>query len=173
MFKKEIIEKNHLAFEKLKAEDTIFNIDFYNYANRVAIIDSYGYCYRQNKASLTSLGYKKDLFQQSKISYEVQKNKLISMRIFDITKNRLSRQFFVDTRECLCRELSTISGKNKKEALQAMKKIMSDPFLQKIINEYPVNQIGWEQRIFLRLLKIKNKKLMYFFINLYVLKNME
>lgn len=172
LFKKEIITQHHIFFEKVKAEDTIFNIDFYNYAKKVAIINSDGYCYRKNKSSLTSSTYKRNLFQQSKHSYLIQKNKLIDIDIFDKAKYRLSRQFFVDTRESLRQELTNVSGKKRKDALKAMKEIMSDSLLNKLIKEYPIEQIGFKQKLFLKLIEFDDERIMYFFIRLYVINNM-
>mgnify|MGYP005798001529 CR=1 FL=1 len=171
LFRKNIIDRFDIKFLDVKAEDTIFNIDFYSHAREVAILDTSGYCYRENPFSMTSSSYKKDLFAQSKKSFFIQKKRLIQYDIYEISKLRLFRQFFVDTRESLRREVTSISGKNKKDALKSIKKIISDRLLLEIINSYPVNQLEYKQRIFLKLIKFGNTRLIYLLINLYNLEN--
>lgn len=172
LFKKEIIEKYKISFLPVKAEDTIFNIDFYSHADKVLITDTSGYCYRENSLSLTSLSYKENFFQQSKRSFLIQRKKLQKEKILDVSEVRLFRQFFIDTRESLCRELTCISGKNKKASLKAMKKIMNDSMLLNMINLYPIDKLEYKQKIFLKLIKLGHAQLMYFFIKLYIFSKM-
>lgn len=53
MFKRDIVESQHLRFEKINSEDTMFSYNYIKHINSVKMIDFAGYCYVHRKGSLS------------------------------------------------------------------------------------------------------------------------
>ena len=173
LYSKKIIDCFHIRFNEqkdLKAEDTIFNIDYFAKANKVIISENVGYLYRCNSQSLTSLKFDELLFEKIKYSYRIQEKKLRENKIYEISKWRLERQLFVDLRECFIRLMPNISQKGKKEILECMDKILKDDFVRYAIKDYPINRTQLSQKIFLYFVKYRLKTMLFYSMKIYTRK---
>lgn len=163
MYDMQIIKEHNIRFQtekKFLSEDIFFDIEYYSYSTGVTILNSISYNYRFNIQSLTKT-YKDNRFELSKKMYEKEKEVLTSKNLYENAKNRLSRQFFVYTRMCIRQENTKISNKTLKEALKSIKEICNDRLLRKIIEEYPIGQLGKKQKIFLKLIQHKKAFILY------------
>lgn len=163
MYNTRIIKDYNVKFESEReylSEDIFFDIKYYNKANSVAILNNACYNYRYNEKSLTKK-YRQNRFELSKKMYEKEKEELKKISLYDEAKYRLSRQFFIYTLACIRQENIKISNKTLKEALKSIKKICNDNLLRKIIEEYPIGQLGKKQKVFLKLIQHKKAFVLY------------
>ena len=95
LFSVEIIKNNKLKFvseRKFISEDIIFDIDYYQFAKKVVIIDTVAYNYRVNNESLTRK-YKEDRFEKCKILYNEIYSKINFFNNNNLAIYRLQRQY--------------------------------------------------------------------------------
>lgn len=155
LYSMEIIKKHELSFVSERewiSEDILFNLEYYAYAQNVIVSNYQGYNYRINQGSLTRK-YLAERFQKSIDLCKKEAEILEDLGMYSFCKERLSRQFFVYTRMCLEQlKVSDLSSADKK---QEIKIICENTFLQKLIKEYPLNQIGFKQKVFLVLIQKK------------------
>jgi len=134
------------------SEDLIFNIEYYSHAEKVNVSNYQGYNYRVTEGSLTQK-YNPERFQRYIDLYNKEKEMLMNLDIYSISKYRLDRQFFVYTRVCF--EQIRKSSLSKKEKSQEIQRICQNGFLQNIIKHYPIQELGIKQKVFLYLIRYK------------------
>ena len=176
LYKKKVIDTFRIRFDErkeLKAEDTIFNIDYFAKAKKVIVSENVGYLYRYNSQSLTSLKFDELLFEKIKYSYGIQERKLRENEIYELSKWRLERQLFVDLRECFVRLMPHISKKDKRETLECMDRILKDDLVRDAIKDYPINRTQLAQRIFLYIVKFRLKSMLYYSMKMYIRKRIK
>lgn len=165
LFSVDIIKENGLKFvseREIISEDIIFDIDYYQHAKKVVLINTASYNYRVNDSSLTNK-YRQDRFYKSKILY----NELYE-RINKIYKNieptyRIQRLYFVYIKTCIHQENVKISGLKYRQAISNIKKICYDNQIQEIIKTYPINKLKLKQKLFLLFIKYRFSVLLYLF----------
>ncbi|WP_294368366.1 glycosyltransferase family 2 protein [uncultured Clostridium sp.] len=165
LFSVEIIKNNKLKFvseRKFISEDIIFDIDYYQFAKKVVIIDTVAYNYRVNNESLTRK-YKEDRFEKCKILYNEIYSKINFYNNNNLAIYRLQRQYFVNIRVCIKQENIKISKLSYNNAIKNIKKICNDEQLQNIIKNYPINKLGIKQKLFLISLKYKLARIIYIY----------
>lgn len=146
-----IIRENKLKFPSERvyiAEDIMFDLDYYLYANRVVTVPSPGYCYRVTPGSLTQK-YKADRFEKVIFLYQAVFEKIKSYGYDDECMLRAKRQFFVYLRSCIKQESVEVSKLSKKAALKNIREICSNSFTKDCIKSYPVKYLGMKQKLFL------------------------
>lgn len=161
----DIIREKKLKFPSERvyiAEDMIFDLEYYLYANRVVTVPSPGYCYRVTPGSLTQK-YNEERFEKVVFLYEAVFNKLKEYQYDEECILRAKRQFFVYLRSCIKQENLEISKLSKKNAMDNIKKICNNTFTRDCINSYPTKCLGIKQRVFLFLIQ-KHK-----YITLYIM----
>lgn len=168
LYSMDIIKKNNLRFvseRDLISEDLIFNMDYFRYSKGILLIESCNYNYRINTNSLTTK-YRKDRFESVKKLYLVEVEKLKELGIYDTTKDRLMKQFFIYLRMCFNQENTKISNLSFMTGVANIRKICTDKFVQSIINQYPINRLGIPQKVFIFLVKHEFSLLLYVCVKL-------
>lgn len=136
------------------SEDTIFNIEYYNAAQKVVLSDYIGYNYRTNPHSLTT-SYRADRFEKCLVMYKKQKEILTGMGLYELCRFRLTRQFFNYLRMCfnqLSRECCKLPDR---EIRKLIKGICGDPQVQEMIRQFPVGELGIKQQVFVYMVKYR------------------
>lgn len=142
------------------AEDIMFDIDYYRYAKCVCVVESASYFYRVTPGSLTQK-YKSDRFEKVVYLYK-EVLKRLSERCYDNSSAlRAKRQFFVYLKSCIKQENINISKLSKRHALQNIRRMCADDFTKEIVTQYPLAQMGMQQKVFLYLVKQKMTIIIY------------
>ena len=163
LYKTDIIKKYGIKFpseRELISEDLVFNINYLQHAKRALTSSMVGYNYRYNMNSLTKK-YKEKRFDMCKVFYNTIKEVLIDYQYTQDTIYRLDRMFFINLRMCISQEKPSVSHKNKKEILSSINKICNDEQVKKIISEYPVQKLGFKQKMFIKLIDNKSSYILY------------
>lgn len=153
MFSMKIIKENKLRFvseRELISEDIVWNIEYFKYSKKVRVIPSTEYNYRVTPGSLTQK-YRPEILQSFTKLYNYLENKIKSEFLGEEALQRLQRQFFVNIRYSIANEKKV----GKKNIVSRINKIVRDETVQRAVFEYPINEIGFKQRIFLYMLKNK------------------
>lgn len=145
------------------AEDIVFDTDYYRRSQCVCTIDSASYCYRVTPGSLTQ-SYKPDRFDKVVYLYKELFGRLPAYGYTDDCVLRANRQFFVYLRSCISQEDTQRSKKSKRDALKSIRQICGNEFTRQCISGYPVSKMGFPQRVFLRLVKMKSARLLYMLV---------
>lgn len=155
LFKMDIIRRNDLAFEserKVLSEDLIWLINYLMCAKKAIVINSTEYYVRVNQTSMTHR-YNPERFKLTIIQYERMEDYIKLLELDDKTIYRLKKQFFINIRECIKQE----NNCNFLNAYSHIKKMVNNEKLLFIISDYPINQLGYKQKVFLKLLRKKRK----------------
>lgn len=163
MYSRDIISKNKIKFPSERefiSEDIIFALEYYRFSKGVCILNNSNYYYRVNQNSLTK-SYRKDRFEASKKIYQKELEMIRELDIYEKSKLRLNRQFFIFVKKCISQENIKISHLNYKQALNNIKKICNDQLLKNIIDNYPVYKLGYKQKIFIFMVKYRLVLLLY------------
>lgn len=167
LYSLELIRKNNIRFVSERewiSEDIIFNLEYYRFARLVCLSDYIGYNYRINNNSL-STRYLEDRFEKCIKIVNEEKKILLEIGIWDMCQKRLSKQFFIYTKMSIL-QLNK-SGLSKKEVLSKLKSICNEDFLHNMIEEYPIQELGIKQRIFIHLIKNRLYILLYLVTKFY------
>lgn len=159
----EIIRANNLKFPSEReyiAEDIVFDIEYYRFSKKVALIDSSGYMYRVTPGSLTQT-YKPDRYQKIKYLYEYIFRRLYELNYKESVINRARRMFFVYVRMCFNQECNA-EEINMIDAIKKINEICKDKLLQDTIKKYPIHLLELQPRIFLLFVKFKVSLFLYF-----------
>ena len=157
IYSMEVINSSKLRFVSERiwiSEDTLFNIEYFAKAQNVYVLEYIGYNYRTNPNSLTTK-YMPDRFEKCKKMYLKEQEMLSELKIYDLTENRLKRQFFNYLRMCFKQLNLNICGLTKKDSVSKIASICSDTIVREIINTYPLYKLGIKQTIFIFLIKLK------------------
>lgn len=157
VYSMKIIQEHDLRFVSERiwiSEDLIFNLNYYFYSQYVVLSDYIGYNYRINPGSLTTK-YMADRYEKCKAMYQKETEMLQEMGLYDLCRYRLDRQFFICLRMCFMQLHPQISGMKKKEATERIMAICEDDFVQNRIAQYPRNELGVSQKLFLLFIQHK------------------
>ncbi len=152
LYKREMLEKYRLRFEKILSEDTIFNIGAYKVARKIVFTEYTDYCYRKDEqASITqtfSLN-KKNQFKD----FLLRLSELAAKEDDDDCTMRTKRMTIDYCRLYIrivggCRE----SFNNKRNYIRDF---AQDRDIIKLCKGYPVNSLPIQQKIFQKLLEKK------------------
>ncbi len=157
LYTTDLIQKNHLCFcseRDFISEDLFFNLDYYCYARKVCILSDELYYYRLNEDSLSSpKRYCANRLEMKQKIYEEGCKRLRQVGIYEETKYRFMKYYFLGICACIRQETPEISGKSKKECKQQIRNICCDKYLMNMLAEYPIKRMGIKQRTFLFLVK--------------------
>lgn len=165
LYKLSIIKNNNIQFpseRELISEDLIFDFFYYQHVKKCKILDNSNYYYRSNPTSLT-MSYRKDRFKKTIVFYQ-HLNKLMNDNSFSNEAFiRFKKLIFIYVRMCIQQEKKKVSNLKLKDCLLNIKRICEDKNLKKILEEYPVNQLEFKQKIFIYCIKYKIIMLLYLF----------
>lgn len=155
LYNAEIIKSHEIRFpseRELISEDLVFNIDYMQYANGACTVDAVCYNYRVNENSLTS-SYRPDRYKACAYFYSEMEKKFKNYGYDDMTMLRLKRMFFIYVRMSVAQETKKASGLSFKLNKENIKTICNDSLLRGVISSYPVDELQFRQKIFLRLIE--------------------
>ncbi|MHC1721411.1 MAG: glycosyltransferase [Clostridiaceae bacterium] len=163
IYSNSIIKANNLRFcseREFISEDIIFNIDYFKWAQCVAVIPDALYYHCQNQSSLTQ-AYKADRFQKDKVLYNALLRQLEDMDILDAAKQRIDRTFISRSRICIIQEVTNAEKIGVRKAKDNVRSICSDKTLQDVLYEYPIFKLPLKQRIFTLCTKMKMTDILF------------
>lgn len=173
LYNAEIITEHGLQFPServLISEDLVFNIDYMQYADGACLIPYEGYMYRYNPKSLT-LSYRNDRFEAvTHFYYEIQK-KLFGYGYEEDTILRLKRIYFVYVLMCIVQERRHTSNLPFLQSVSNIKSICEDDLLNRNIESYPVENLEFKQKFFLKLLQKRRAYLLKFMSDSGIIKS--
>ena len=167
IYKLNIIKNNKLKFyseRDVLSEDLLFNIEYLILCDRCMTISYIGYNYRYNLNSLTTK-YRRDRFEKVKYLYNHIENIIEKNNYTTDIDLRKKKSFFINVRMCINQERRRVSKKNNKESLLSISNICNDPLTINAIKEYPINDLGFKQKVFIFLIKHKNIRTLLFLAN--------
>lgn len=62
---------------------------------------------------------------------------------------------------CISQEVTRVSGKSRRDACDAIRRMASDSRLSKVISDYPCERLGFTQRVFVELLRRRAASILY------------
>ena len=157
MFKTSVITDNLLTFideNEMISEDMFFNIDYLKKCKKAVLIDECGYNYRFNEKSLSNK-YDPDRMRKTIDFYINLKSKINEDRILrNNIKNRCERVFLMKIRTFI---RSIVNSDIKYiEKRKEIKKVITNDYVQKAINSYPIKNYKPSIRLVSSLIKRKN-----------------
>ena len=164
LYSMDIIRKNNLWFvseRELISEDIIFNIAYYNLAQKVVLSEYIGYNYRTNPYSLTTT-YLPDRFERCLVMYQKEVELLTELGLYELCRYRLIRQFFIYVKECFKRLYSPGSGLKPSDIRREIRRMCQEPQLQQMIRQYPVHKMGIKQQMFVYMIQYRMVYALYF-----------
>ena len=167
MYSMDIIRKNNILFKSEReyaAEDIVFDIEYYRYAQKVVTISTASYNYRVTPGSLTQK-YRPDRFDKSVFLYKYIFARLKELGYSGNASVRAARQLFVYTRMAIKQEVICRDRKFS-EKYKQIRRIINDKFLRSVISNYPVEKLSLQPKVFLYLIKFRLSLLIYALIKI-------
>lgn len=145
IYKTELIKKNHLQFENILSEDTIFNISIYKYASVISFIDCTDYCYRKDdQASITN----------SFSNRKLQQFEEFLGRLNQMAENESDRSYLKRVKRTAINYGRMYSGilmnsnLTFREKRYQLKRFAASPVIKKCWADYPLTLLPMKQRVF-------------------------
>ena len=167
LYNADIIKTNGIRFpseRELISEDLVFNIDYLQHANGACSIDAVDYFYCVNNVSL-SQGYRSDRIEASAYFYTEMRKKLEELGYDRDVILRLDRMFFLYVQMSIGQERKNVSGHDRKTSIGQINKICKNTVVKRTIAEYPIEQLGIRQRLFLKMIKCRMSGVLYSLAN--------
>lgn len=163
MFRKTNIDDHALRFpseREVISEDFVFKFKYLQTCRKVVTTSCIGYSYRTNLSSLTT-SYRPDRFEACLYFYDYACRLVTGSAAEADCKLRLKKTLLIYMKTCISQEVTRVSGKRRREACGAMRKMVGDKRLLKVISEYPCARLGLAQRAFVELLKHSAVRILY------------
>ena len=136
------------------SEDFVFKLNYLLHSQCVVISDFTQYCYRTNEKSLTR-SYRADRFEASLRFYIEVIKAIESEGLSHECVLRLQKTLFIYLRMCIKQERTRVSRKTFFNARRTVAKQLDNPILLAVFQEYPFNQLGCRQRLFIGLARLR------------------
>ena len=156
MFTKTNIDAHSLRFpseREVISEDFVFKFKYLQTCRKVVTTSCVGY-------SLTT-SYRSDRFEACLYFYDYANELVAGTPAEADCALRLKKTLFIYMKMCISQEVSRVSGKNRREACEAIRKMAGDERLLKVIGEYPCERLGLAQRAFVGLLRHRAARVLY------------
>lgn len=163
MFVKANIEDYFLRFpseREVISEDFVFKYNYLRTCSKVVTTSCVGYSYRTNLSSLTT-SYRPDRFDACLCFYNYACRLVMGSPAEVDCILRLKKTLFINMKMCIAQEVPRVSGKSRSDACAAIRKMVGDERLLKVISEYPYERFGFRQRVFVELLKQQAAVVLY------------
>lgn len=155
MYRVSIINNHDLHFTSEReavAEDQFFNIDYFVYANRVAVTEVNDYFYYENPQSI-SRKYDKLRFDRTVNYYLLLHHRVLEHNLSKFVGKRIERSFLMKIRVAIRHiVLSDMSFTSKKLEI---KRILNHELIQKVIEEFPFEVYPIQIKILMVLMREK------------------
>ena len=163
MFTKMNIDEHALRFpseREVLSEDFVFKYEYLRTCSKVVTTSCVGYSYRTNLSSL-STSYRPDRFDACLRFYDYALRLVAGSPAEADCVLRLKKTLFIYMKMCISQEVSRVSGKTRRDACDAIRKMAGDERLLKVINDYPCERLGFAQRAFVELLRRRAANVLY------------
>lgn len=147
LYRREMLWRNHIRFQNLLSEDTLFNLDAYGCARVITFSDQTDYCYRkEGQSSITAS------FSWEKLGeYREFLSTLLTMAEADGCLLR-GKRTAVDCCRLYAGQLE-MADWTLTEKRRCLKAWIHDPVIRKYWMGYPIEQLPAQQRLFHSLLE--------------------
>lgn len=163
MFTKTNIDDHSLRFpseREVISEDFVFKFQYLAICKKVVTTSCVGYSYRTNLSSLTT-SYRPDRFEAC-LHFHDYACRLVSGSPAEADcVLRLKKTLFINMKMCISQEVGRVSGKSRRDACEAIQRMAGDKRLQKVIEEYPRERLGFAQKVFVELLRRRAARTLY------------
>lgn len=147
LYSMDVIKKYHWRFvseREIISEDIYSVLEYYSYAQRIAFLRKPFYHYISNSASL-SKSYRADRYDKIKILANKLEELSVSMGLEDLLKERVKTIFLGLTIGALKQIVA--SKKSFKIKQNAIKEVMSDKYMQKVLQDYHYDGEKYSKRV--------------------------
>lgn len=145
------------------AEDLVFNIDFFVYAERVAVVNETGYYYFENINS-TSRKYDPNRFIRTCNFYRVLQERIERFGLAEQIGFRIERTFLMKIRVAI--RLIANSDMSLRKKLHRIRMILHHALVVKVLQSYPVETYPPGHRILAHLMRRGNAGGVYLLVKL-------
>lgn len=163
IFAKMNIDEHVLRFpseREVISEDFVFKYKYLQTSSKVVTTSCVGYSYRTNLSSL-STSYRPDRFDASLFFYDYALRLVADSPSEAECIMRLKKTLFINMKMCISQEVTRVSGKSRRDACDAIRRMASDSRLSKVISDYPCERLGFTQRVFVELLRRRAASILY------------
>lgn len=163
IFAKSNIDEHALRFpseREVISEDFVFKYRYLRTCNKVVTTSCVGYSYRTNLSSLTT-SYRPDRFDACLFFYDYALRLVAGSPSEAECVLRLKKTLFINMKMCISQEVTRVSGKSRRDACDAIRRMASDSRLSKVISDYPCERLGFTQRVFVELLRRRAASILY------------
>lgn len=160
LYSMQIIKNYNIQFESEReytSEDLFFNLEYFKHAKGVQFTGEREYLYRINPKSLSHV-YRENRFDMKQKIYLEGCRRLKKAGIYEETKIRFMNYYLIGMKLCVRQEVPKIANKSYNECIMKIKSICENIVLKDILQNYPINELGIKQRIFVMMLKHKMAK---------------
>lgn len=168
LYSMDIINDNHIAFPSERefiSEETIFNSEYYKYAQNVCLIDSTAYNYRVTPGSLTQK-YRSNKLSLSCALYNEVEKRIEGMFPDGDALIRLQKKFLINIRDCISQERGKVSKKKFKDIVKAVGEITNTDTVKRVSACYPNSNLKLSARIYVLLVKYRCNVILSIFADL-------
>ena len=168
LYKKQLLIKNNIKFKSERAfisEDLIFQIEAFEYINRVSSVAEPLYYYRCNNGSLTQ-SYRPERFEKECVQYEKVCELIEKYNYGEYANLRAQRSFIGRVRNCLRAEVQDNKVESFSGKLKNMKKILSDSRIQGVLREYPISRLKASLQLVSFFMRVNNSIILYLLFKL-------
>ena len=165
IYRRDIIEKNSIRFpseRELISEDLIFNFEILSQSSKVMMIDTVGYYYRYNPASL-SHRYLPERFQKQKQMFLAIEEMAEKIGIYDLCHQRNMNTFIGWARGHIKSEQAEWKRIGFLKSISNIRKICYDPVLQKAMMEFDDSYLPKRSKIVNKLISMRAVFLLWCF----------
>ncbi len=163
LYRLDLIREKNIQFVSERfavAEDFYFNIDVFYQCNRVSYChDEVGYFYYENFQS-TCEKYNPKRFERTINYYDLICKRIKAYGLSDLVEFRVERGFLMKIRVALRHVV--ISDLNKKEKMNQIKEILGNSTVQKVLNEYPIENYVSSMSLLMKQMKKQNASNVYY-----------
>lgn len=163
LFSTDVIRRGKLLFpseRQVISEDFVFKFNYLLASDTASTSDFVQYCYRTNPNSLTT-SYRADRFEANYVFYDTTRRMIEDAGLEEECLVRLQKTFLILLRMALSQEALTSNGKSPSEARAAIKGMCQDSRVRHILDSYPIQDLGWRQRLFCQLVGRARANLLY------------
>ena len=138
LYRTEFVRGSGVHFNIIKSmEDFFYNIEIFEKAERVSVVDKALYNYRKPRGETLASAYNPDFFELSKKRYEAEKRFLKNMDAESSENTQvLCRSYFNHLISCLMRDSAENSGLKFSERLKRAETYFNDVLTVEVLEEY-------------------------------------
>lgn len=158
VYRKSIIDNNGIAFlseRKVFSEDTIFNLDFCKYVQKVITIPNILYHYCLSSNSFTQ-GYQPNRLELTENFCDILNDYAQRYNVLSEVSERINMVLWVTIMDCIKQECARISHNGLIITYKSIKKLIKDENVKLSTHKLNNNAIGFKQQILAKAVRKEN-----------------